>query len=366
MHAGKLRTILTMLGIVLSEAIMVLTSGLGLGLESGYSAATVTNYGTLSIAPGTPAEAGGNQPRSLRDSDIDALSRGADPAIISDVVPVVGGMVPVRYNGMQFGGFIVGSSAGYLRVQSSAISLTAGSVFTEKQYAEKSRVILLGPPLVQALFNGDTHAAIGSTVQIAKVSFKVIGTIGPSPANLALIPMTTARAFLFGGKYTVQGVNVLTTSLDAILPAMTQISAILDREHFIKNPGQRDYQVQPVEVAAYLAAQTLTLLRWVTVAATGIALLIGALGLANIMLITVTERTGEIGIRRAVGARRSAILRHFLFEAMLIGGVGGIIGIGLGVAATAAARSRPPHHPRPATPATPAITAATTGSIPWL
>ena len=343
MHAGKLRTILTMLGIVLSEAIMVLTSGLGLGLESGYSAATVTNYGTLSIAPGTPAEAGGNQPRSLRDSDIDALSRGADPAIISDVVPVVGGMVPVRYNGMQFGGFIVGSSAGYLRVQSSAISLTAGSVFTEKQYAEKSRVILLGPPLVQALFNGDTHAAIGSTVQIAKVSFKVIGTIGPSPANLALIPMTTARAFLFGGKYTVQGVNVLTTSLDAILPAMTQISAILDREHFIKNPGQRDYQVQPVEVAAYLAAQTLTLLRWVTVAATGIALLIGALGLANIMLITVTERTGEIGIRRAVGARRSAILRHFLFEAMLIGGVGGIIGIGLGVAATAAARHTLPN-----------------------
>lgn len=340
MLASKLRTILTMLGIILSEAIMILTSGLGVGLESGYSTASVNNYGAISVLPlPAPLQSGGNHPRSLSDSDIEALTKDSDPKIISDVVPIVNGMAPVRYNGAAYGGLIVGSSSAYLRVQNSAIGLTAGSVFTDKQYEDKARVILLGPILVQSLFNGDVDSAIGSTVQIGLVSFKVIGTIGPSPQSIALVPMTTARAFLFGGKHTVQSIDVLTTSLDALFPAVEQVSAILDREHFIKNPGQRDYGIGPVDVTQWpLAGQTLTLLRWVTVVATGIALLIGTLGLANIMLITVTERTNEIGIRRAVGARRSAILRHFLFEAVLVAGLGGIIGIGLGVAATMGAQ----------------------------
>jgi putative ABC transport system permease protein len=340
MHASKLRTILTMLGIILSEAMMILTSGLGIGLEGGYNTASVNNYSAVTISPQSmPAQVGGNRPRSLSDSDIEALTKEADPAIISDIAPVVNGMAPVRYKGTQIGGVIVGSTAAYLRVQKSAVGLTGGSIFTEQQYKDSARVILLGPILVQTLFNGDVDAAIGSTVQIGLVSFKVIGTIGPAPVSVALVPMTTARAFLFGGKHTVQSIDVLTTSLDALFPAINQAFAILDREHFIKNPNQRDYSINPVDLTQWpLAGQTLTLLRWVTVAATGIALLIGALGLANIMLVTVTERTSEIGIRRAVGARRSAILRHFLFEAVLVAGVGGIIGIGLGVAATVGAQ----------------------------
>jgi putative ABC transport system permease protein len=248
-------------------------------------------------------------------------------------------MAPVRYNGKNFGGMIIGSSAAYLRVQNSAIGLTGGSVFTEQQYEDSARVILLGPVLVQVLFNGDVDAAIGSTVQIGLVSFKVIGTIGPEPMSIALVPMTTARAFLFGGKHTVQSINLLTTSVDVLFAAIDQASAIMDHEHFIKDPGQRDYSIGPVGLTQWpLAGQTLALLRWVTVAATGIALLIGALGLANIMLVTVTERTSEIGIRRAIGARRSAILRHFLFEAVLVAGFGGIIGIGLGLAAIVGAQ----------------------------
>jgi putative ABC transport system permease protein len=340
MHASKLRTILTMLGIILSEAVMILTSGLGIGLESGYNAASLNNNGTWTIAPlPAPLQAGGNHPRSLTDSDIAALTKGADPKIISDVVPVVSGMAPVRYNGNQYGGVIYGSSAAFLRVQSTAIRLTGGSVFTEQQYKDSARVILIGPDLLRALFNGDADAAMGSTVQIGLVSFKVIGTIGPGPWSLALVPLTTARAFLFGGKHTVQSIDIRQADLYATMPAVNQITDILDREHFIKNPGQRDYAISPVNLSQWpLTEQTLTLLRWVTVAATGIALLIGALGLANIMLVTVTERTSEIGIRRAVGARRSAILRHFLFESVLVAGLGGIIGIGLGVAATVGAQ----------------------------
>jgi putative ABC transport system permease protein len=329
-----------MLGIILSEAVMILTSGLGVGLESGYSTASVSNYDSMSMQPlPVPLQGGGNEPRSLTDSDIRALVKGVDPKAISDVVPIVNGMAPVRYKGIQYGGLIVGSSAAYLRIQNSAIGLTGGSVFTRQQYEDKARVILLGPVLLQELFNSDANAAIGSTVQIGLVSFKVIGTIGPSPASIALVPMTTARAFLFGGKHTVQSIDILTTSLDELFPAAAQVGAILDREHFVKSPGQRDYGIAPVDLTQWpLADQTLTLLHWVTVVATAIALLIGALGLANIMLITVTERTSEIGIRRAVGARRSAILRHFLLESVLIAGLGGIIGIGLGAAATVGAQ----------------------------
>jgi putative ABC transport system permease protein len=207
-------------------------------------------------------------------------------------------------------------------------------VFTSEQYQDKARVILLGPTLLRALFNGDPKAAVGSTVQIGRQNFEVIGTIGPAGGSMALMPMTTARAYLFGGMRTVGGANVLATSLGAVDAAIDQVNSILDREHFVKNSAQRDFSVTRFDQTGPMIGDLVTLLRWFAAVATGIALFIGALGLANIMLITVTERTSEIGIRRAVGASRGAILRQFLVEAVLIGGFGGLVGVGVGVALT--------------------------------
>src|SRR5882757_4398038 len=335
MRAGRLRTILTMLGIVVSVAVVITSSGLNTGLVNSYRDAGDANYAAISITPMTAAPtAGGNLPRSLRDSDIQALTKNAHPAIISDVVPFVNGQVMLRYGDNQYRGNVTGASAGFLRVQSSAISLLAGSVFTSEQYQDKARVVLLGPTLVRVLFNGDPNAAIGSTVQIGRQSFDVIGTIGPAGGSMALMPMTTARAYLFGGMRTVEGINVLATNLGTVDSAIDQINSILDREHFVKNSTQRDFLATRFDPTGPMVGDLVTLLRWFAAGATGIALFIGALGLANIMLITVTERTSEIGIRRAVGASRGAILRQFLVEAVLIGGFGGLVGVGAGVALT--------------------------------
>jgi len=339
MRAGRLRTILTMLGIVVSVAVVITSSGLNTGLVNSYRDAGDANYAAISITVlSSSPTAGGNLPRSLRDSDIQALTKYVDPAVISDVVPVVNGMVMVRYGDNQYRGNITGASAAYLRIQNSAIRLLAGSVFTSEQYQGKARVILLGPTLLRTLFNGDPNAAIGSTVQIGRQNFEVIGTIGPAGGSMALVPMTTARAYLFGGMRTVGGANVLATSIGAVDAAIDQVNSILDREHFVKNSAQRDFSVSRFDPTGPMVGDLVSLLRWFAAGATGIALFIGALGLANIMLITVTERTSEIGIRRAVGASRGAILRQFLVEAVLIGGFGGLVGVSVGVALTLTAR----------------------------
>ena len=155
-------------------------------------------------------------------------------------------------------------------------------------------------------------------------------------ARTVLMPMTTARAYLFGGMHTVGSIGIVATHLGVVRTAINQVNAILDRAHYVKEPAQRDYVAQTMQVTGTIANQLLTLLAWITTTTSAIAMFIGALGLANIMLITVTERTNEIGVRRAIGARRSAILRQFLVEAVLIAGLGGMIGVGVGIAITKA------------------------------
>ena len=339
MRAGRLRTVLTMLGIVVSVAVVITGSGLNNGLVKAYSDASDANFASITVTPLTAAPtSGGPGARHLDDSDVETLSRSANPALISDVVPIVSGSVMMRHGSAQYRATVVGSSAGYLQVQSAAVSLTAGSNFTSKQYQDRARVVLLGPILVKALFGGDAGAAIGSTVQFGRLSFDVIGTIGPSGPITALMPLTTARGFLFGGMHHVQLVDVLATHESNINDAINQVNSILDRQHFIKSPALRDFVAVPTDATGPLIDQLVTLLAWFTAGTTGIALFIGALGLANIMLITVTERTREIGVRRAIGARRGVILRQFLIEAIMIAGIGGIVGVAAGVALTLAGR----------------------------
>jgi len=333
MRAGRLRTTLTMLGIVISVAAVIAGASLSSGLRNAYHDAFNSVYTSISITPKAAAAIpGGNRPRSLSDSDIDALIEKVDPATISEVVPIVSGQVVVRRGALKFRANVVGSSPGYLQLQS--YPLASGSVFTIAQYHNKARVILLGPIVVNALFGDDRAAAIGSTVLIGRIPFEVVGTLGQEASTTAFMPMPTARSYLFGGMHTVASIGIVATHLNMISNAINQINSILDQQHFVKESGQRDYVTQTAQTTGALASQLLKILAWLTTATTGIALFVGALGLTNIMLITVTERTSEIGVRRAIGARRAAIRRQFLIEAILIAGFGGAIGVAVGVAVT--------------------------------
>lgn len=335
MKSGRVRTVLTMLGIVISVAAIIAGDSLSAGLRNTYRDEFDSMFTSISITPKAAAAIpGGNRPRSLRDSDIDALTRQANPELIADVVPIVSGPVVVRRGSDKFRANVIGATPGYLRMRNYPV--TEGVVFTAAQYQREARVVLLGPLVIDALFAGNRTAAIGSTVQIGRVPFEVVGTLGGAATLTALVPMPTARGYLFGGMHTVGSIGIVATHMGTVNAAIRQVNNILDEQHFVKVPGQRDYVASAEQTTGTLAIQLLAVLVWLTRTTTGIALLIGTLGLANIMFITVTERTNEIGVRRAIGARRAAILRQFLLEAVLIAGIGGAIGVGVGVAAVIA------------------------------
>jgi putative ABC transport system permease protein len=330
LRVGRLRTALTMLGIVVSVSVVTLVAGLSGGLNDTYRVTIDVLARAVMVTPSGPTTLGGNGPRSLSNADVEALQRDSDPRVIADVVPLVNMPTMMRRGGTNYRANVVGASSGYFRLTN---SLVGGTMFTDEQYRDNSRVVLLGPALVQSLFGGDTAAALRGTVLIGRFSFQVIGLVGPDGAGdeTALMPVTTARTFLFGGMRTVQSIGVVPVSFDAVEPAIADVSRILDRQHFVKSPLERDYAVASAQSSLAIAHQLLAVLFWFTVAVTGIALFVGALGLANIMLITVTERTCEIGVRRAVGARRGAILRQFLVESVIISGLGGLVGVGAGI-----------------------------------
>lgn len=338
MRVGRLRTALTMIGIVISISVVVGLGGLISALDSTYRAAFDAVARDITVTKSAAVTPGGNAPRSLRDSDVEALRKEADPSLIASIIPMVSGGGTMRHGASNYRANVVGATSAYLQFQH--ISVISGSVFTDSQYQGGARVVLLGPALVNSLFGGSASSALGSTVAIGKLTFEVVGLLGPDGQGdaTALMPMTTARSFLYGGMHTVGGIGVLATGIDAVRPAVEQLKTILDHEHYVKQPTQRDFSVSFVQSWLATGNGLLSLLLWFSSGVTAIALFIGALGLANIMLITVTERTCEIGVRRAVGARRSAIFRQFLVESVMIAGLGGIIGVAVGVGATLAGR----------------------------
>jgi putative ABC transport system permease protein len=340
MRIAPLRTTLTACGIVLGITAVLALVGFTTGLRDGFSA----TFGDLSRAvlisknaPRVPGEAA----VPLRESDIRALTApGAAPAIDPDsVMPLRSGKAVLRFRDHQYRALVGGTSPGYLPVRNRTIA--AGRMFTEQENADKERVIVLGTDVVNALFQGDMNAAIGSRVYVGRLSMKVIGVLaaaGQDQDLLSLAPVNAVRS-LFAGTDMLNNIGFMAVSADKVETAVNQANQILDPLHKVRDAGQRDYTAQTNVVQLQRVATYIALIKWFTLAVAGIALFIGGLGVANIMVITVAERTHEIGVRKALGARRSAIMRQFLIEAMALAGLGGLGGVGLGVALVLAGRT---------------------------
>jgi len=334
MRAGRLRTVLTMLGIVLSISLVIAMHGVNMGVKRSYGEALDSLVSPITVASVSAVKPGGNGARTLTDDDVASLSQQSDPSVIRKVIPMLNGQAGIRRGATVRKGAVLGTSTDYLSFNNGAVA--AGSMFTEDQYRDSARVTLLGSTLAAALFGDNTAAAVGSTIFIGRQEFTVIGVlavVGRADFT-AMMPMTTARSLLYGSRRAINGIGVLATDMDEVPSAITRIREIMDRLHYIDEPSHRDFSISVTQNNITTAAGLLTVLDWLTLGVTAIALLIGALGLANIMLITVTDRTHEIGIRKAIGARRGAILRQFLIEAVLIAGIGGLLGVALGIGAT--------------------------------
>jgi putative ABC transport system permease protein len=194
-------------------------------------------------------------------------------------------------------------------------------------------VVVLGPTAARTLF-GNAQDALRQTIRINHQSFKVIGvmqTVGePSDSNV-VVPISTARRYIFGGGDKVNQIIVQASQADAVPAIENSVIRTLSDRHRIKDAGKRDFEVQSLRSRLETFQQILRILTLFTASIAAISLVVGGIGVLNIMLVSVTERTREIGIRKAIGATRRAILQQFLIESIVLAGLGGAIGALIGI-----------------------------------
>jgi putative ABC transport system permease protein len=337
LRANRLRSALTTLGIVIGVTAVIVLVALGNGITSGFNE-SFGALGTQIVVTKTQGSVpGGGVARDLTDSDVEALrDRRAAPDIAS-VTPVVSGTALLEAGSGQFRTSVEGSTADYLDVQDR--DLVVGRFFTEAEERSRAKVVVLGPNPVANLFGGQAGEALDQDIRIGRTNFRVIGVLKANGQqdNVVVMPMGAARSYLVGGGDEVSSIIVKATSVAAVPAALEQVNTILSERHSIRDPAKRDFDARALQNLLDNANQFLSFLSIFTVAIAAISLIVGGIGVANIMLVSVTERTREIGIRKAIGATRSAILRQFLIESIVLAALGGVIGIVLGVGLSLAA-----------------------------
>jgi len=223
--------------------------------------------------------------------------------------------------------------------------MAAGSFFDEAQVRSAARVVVLGTAVATTLFGDDSVAALNRTIRINHQTFKVIGLmqfVGEPGDNDTIMPLNTSRRYIFGGGDKVNQIVVQATRAAAVPAAEDQVIRILSDRHQIKDPARRDFEIQSLRSRLNTFNKVLRILSLFTAAVAAISLFVGAIGVLNMMLVSVTERTREIGIRKAIGATRRAIRQQFLIESTVLAGLGGLIGVLVGVGLTTLAAAIAP------------------------
>jgi len=334
-RANKLRTALTMLGVIIGVAAVIAMVALGTGAQraiedriNSLGANLLTIYAGQSFNRGV---ASGNRV-SLTTDDADAISR--DATLVSAVVPEMQSSMQVKLGNKNINTNVLGTTANYAEVRNYTIPY--GRMFSKGDNDSRQRYAVLGWDVPEML-GGNPAAMIGQTISIRGIPFEIIGVLSQkgsggswsNPDEQILIPLQTARYRIFGS----DRLRSLTVQIAEGVPmeqGMVDFERILRREHKIRPGADNDFQVrnqQEILATQQSASQVFTAL---LASIAGVSLLVGGIGIMNIMLVSVTERTREIGIRKALGATRGNILMQFLIEAMVLSFVGGALGILLG------------------------------------
>ena len=332
LRTNRLRSALTTLGIVIGVSAVILLVGLGTGMRNGFNEAFGDYARVITLTKVQGSVPGGGQPRDLRDADVTALQDRQEAPDISAVEPQLSGRTIISSGpGSQITAIVQGVGPNFLTVAKRDIVL--GRMFTPTEAQDRERVALIGPEVVRDLFGGDNAKALGSVVRIDRGSFEVIGILKSAGEfdNVALMPLSAARSYLLGGADKVTYVMVQAATVPQVPAALEQVERIMDERHNIADPGKRDYETQALQKQLDEINTFMGFLNAFTVAVAAISLLVGAIGVANIMLVSVTERTREIGIRKALGAPRAAIMKQFLIESVVLAGMGGLAGVTVGV-----------------------------------
>lgn len=338
---NKMRAGLTVLGVVIGIA--AVTTMVSVGQSAGSLVQSeFEGLGTnvIVVLPGTGRRGGVSQGAlpTLTADDSNAIGAECRHVLASSPLIGTGGQV-IHGNDNWNPAQMFGVGADYLRVRN--WDLRAGDFFTEREIVSAEKVCVIGQTVVEKLFQ--TTNPLGQTVRVRNIPFRVIGVLVAKGANivgddqddLLLMPHTTVRKRLEGSDFDdVHAIMVSARSTTEMTAAAEEIRQLLAERHQIAPGEVEDFQVQnTVEIAAVLGIITGTMTAMLSSIA-GISLLVGGVGIMNIMLVSVTERTREIGVRMAVGAKSKDILRQFLVESVLLSCVGGAIGFALGVGAS--------------------------------
>jgi putative ABC transport system permease protein len=339
---NKMRAGLTVLGVVIGIA--AVTTMVSIGESAGALVqGQLQGLGTnaIFVIPGSGARSGVREApvMTLTAEDSDAIGLEC-PAVLASS-PLVGATGQVIYGNSNWKPKqMFGVGQDYLLVRN--WPLQYGGFFTDRDVSSAAKVCVIGHTVVARLFQ--TSDPLNQVVRIKNIPFRVIGVLEKKGANLVgddqddiiLMPYTTAKKRLQGSSFeNVDAICVAARTMLQMSDAEGQIRQLLLERHRIHQGEQADFQVKnTTEIANIMGVITGTITLMLSAIA-GISLLVGGVGIMNIMLVSVTERTREIGIRMAVGARSKDILRQFLVEAVLLSSLGGVVGIGLGVGASA-------------------------------
>ncbi len=337
LSANKLRSSLTMLGIIIGVTAVIAMLSIGRGAQAAITN-QINSIGTnlLYIRPGAPVQ---NGVRAAEGSAATlTMEDGTAISSVSNVVavaPEVDSFGQMAYMGNNTNGRIVGVTPDYLNALNGSVA--DGDFVSSSNVTARSAVAVLGAGVAQTLF--DTGEPVGQSIRINGQQFRVIGVMTAQGGtgflnqdNQVFVPITTAMSRLsrggrFGAGNSVQVLNVKITDPSAQTQVIQDISQILDQRHHVV---QDDFTIQSQQDILNTASQVTGTLTIFLGGVAAISLIVGGIGIMNIMLVSVTERTREIGIRKAVGARKRDILAQFLTEATILSLSGGIIGIILG------------------------------------
>lgn len=343
LYTNKLRSLLTMLGVIIGVAAVIALVSVGMGVRKGITSNFESlGANTIIIMPGAsdrgPRMRGSR--KTLKYADAQAIQ--AKVQNIDYVSPSVSSSYLAVYGNQNWTTTVEGATAELLKIRS--LTVASGSFLSQTDLDKRNRVAVIGTTVAENLFGEENP--VGKNIRINNQPFKVIGLLeskgssgfGNDQDDTIYIPLTTAMQRMQGVDY-VQSISVQASSTNAIDQVEEDITTLLRQRHHLTGKKENDFNVRNTASIIASVNESTAMLTMLLGSIAGISLLVGGIGIMNIMMVSVTERTREIGIRKALGATFGNIMMQFMIESMVIGIVGGLIGIVLGCAASYAISS---------------------------
>ena len=340
MSANRLRTFLTMLGMVIGVGAVILMMAIGEGAQQSIKRSIDSMGSNLFVILSGSSSTSGSRSGSGNSSALNINDANAvgDLEDIAAIAPISTGNAQIIFLGNNWNTSIIGTSPTYFSIR--GWNVDSGELFSDADSRSANRVALIGKTVAENLF-GDDIDPIGKTIRIKKSPFMILGVLeskgqsfdGRDQDDTIIVPITTAQRKLFGNQIpgSVRMIMAQAKSEKYMGVAEDAINDLIRQRHNIRENAESDFSVRNLTAMAKTASETAKTMSMLLGAIASISLLVGGIGIMNIMLVSVTERTREIGIRMAIGAREKDILLQFLLEACVISIVGCVIGVALGL-----------------------------------